>query len=67
MPYHRFRKKERQKSMPHVEKPGNKFQQNFPMGGAVLDGSDLAMATNPALLSLLNVTIATTPTNGTCQ
>jgi len=37
------------------------------MGGAVLDGSDLAMATDPALLSLLNVTTATAPTIDTCQ
>jgi len=36
---------------PHIEKPRNKFQQNFPMGGAVLSGSDLVMATNPVLPS----------------
>jgi len=55
------------KQCPRVEKSGNKFQQNFPTGGAVLDGSNLAMATDPALLSLLNVTTATAPTIGTGQ
>jgi len=37
------------------------------MGGAVLAGSNLAMATNLALPTLLNATIATAPTIGTCQ
>jgi len=52
---------------PHIKKPGNKFQLNFPTDGAVHDGSDLAIATDPAPSSLLNVTIATTPTIGICQ
>jgi len=52
---------------PHVKNPGNKFQQNFPMGGAVSLDNNPAMATNQAPLSLQNVTLATVPTLGTCE
>jgi len=52
---------------PHVKKTQNKLQWNIPTGEVVPLCTDLAMATNPAPSSLLNVTIATDPTFGTCQ
>jgi len=52
---------------PLVEKIQNKFQRNSPTGEAVLSHTDLAMATDPAPSSLLNVTTDTAPTIGTGQ
>ncbi len=52
---------------PLVEKTQNKFQRNSPTGKAVPARTDLAMATDPASSSLLNVTIDTAPTIGTGQ
>jgi len=52
---------------PRVEKTGNKIQQISSTCEAVLSGTDLTMATDPAPSSLQNVTIASAPTIGTCN